>query len=757
MANVHLAFLGPPTIELDGAPVRFDTRKAVALIAYLAVIGKPVSRDTLVNLLWSRYGRAEGHGALRRTLSTIRSSLGREFIDAEREAICLSESADTWIDLLRCKELLDLARSHPHRQQAICRACLPLLLEAAKLYQGEFLLGFTLKDSAEFDDWQLFTTEKYRLEASQVLERLVLCCAAAGDIGSAISYAQERLGLDPLDEKAHATLMRLFAWDGNRAAAKHQFEKCRQLLEKELNSPPREETVQLAEWIAQGNLPQRPSFTEEAAETAPANHKEPGAATPHAPASLSRTRIAVLPLANISADPKDEYFADGLTEELISAVSNIGGLKTISRASTMRFKSTNKSVTEIAAELHVAAVVEGSVRKAGDRVRISIHLVDVRDDEHLWSQDYDRQLEDIFAIQSDIADKVARALRIHILDQERERIDRRATRNLTSYNLYLKGLHERAEGTEDSYISAIRYFQEALKEDPGFALAHAGLADCYGSLFRPGDLVEEEAYLSPRDSFLKAEEYARSALALDNSVAEAHATLGAVMTAYYYDQAGAEAEFKRALELNPNYGKVSSSYGVYLACMRRLDEAVAEIDRAQELNPLALDVTSCAATIFGCAHQFERSVEACERMFRIDKDFLPAYRNLAEAYYHKSRFEDASSVLEKALPISHGDALVKAHLAFSYARSERTGKARSLLTELREESKTKYVPPIAFALAHCGLHENAQAIEWLGKACEERAGSAVLSVNVRPMWTSLHSEPAFARLLGKMGLPANAG
>ena len=144
-------------------------------------------------------------------------------------------------------------------------------------------------------------------------------------------------------------------------------------------------------------------------------------------------------------------------------------------------------------------------------------------------------------------------------------------------------------------------------------------------------------------------------------------------------------------------------------------------------------------------------------MFRIDKDFLPAYRNLAEAYYHKSRFEDASSVLEKALPISHGDALVKAHLAFSYARSERTGKARSLLTELREESKTKYVPPIAFALAHCGLHENAQAIEWLGKACEERAGSAVLSVNVRPMWTSLHSEPAFARLLGKMGLPANAG
>jgi TolB-like protein len=747
MARVRLAFLGPPAVELDGAPVHFDTRKAVALLAYLSVIGRPVSRDTLVTLLWSPYGRAEGHSALRRTLSTLRSALGDEFLDAEREAVSLTESPDTWIDLSRCKELLALAGGHAHAQQTICRRCLPLLKEAARLYRGEFLLGFTLKDSVDFDDWQLFTTEKYRLEATQILDRLVLCTAAAGDYQSALGYAHERLGLDPLDEAAHATLMRLYAWEGNRAAARHQFEECRRLLEKELKDEPQQETVRLAESIAQGRMSDPPSFADESQRKV-----QKSAAQAPAESQTTKKRIAVLPLANISPDPKDEYFADGLTEELISAVSNIGGLKTISRASAMRFKSTNKSVTEIAAELHVGAVVEGSVRKAGDRVRISIHLVDVHDDEHLWSQDYDRQLEDIFAIQSDIADKVARSLRIHILDQERERIDRRATRNLTSYNLYLKGLHERAEGTEDSYISAIRYFQEALKDDPGFALAHAGLADCYGSLFRPGDLVEEESYLSPRDSFLKAEEYARSALALDNSVAEAHATLGAVMTAYYYDQAGAEREFKRALELNPNYGKVSSSYGVYLACVGRLDEAVAEIARAQELNPLALDVTSCAATIYGCAHQFERSVEACERMLRIDKDFLPAYRNLAEAYYHESRFEDAIRVLEKALPFSHGDALVKAHLAFSYARSERTEKAHILLTELREESKRKYVPPVAFALVHCGLHENAQAIEWLGKAYEERAGSAVLSVNVRPMWASLRSESAFAHLLEKMGL-----
>jgi DNA-binding SARP family transcriptional activator len=197
MAKVRLAFLGPPSIELDGNPVHLDTRKAIALMAYLSVIGKPVSREALVNLLWSRYGRAEGHAALRRTLSTLRIALGREVIDAEREAVSLPELPDIWIDLSRFRESLALSMSHAHGQPAICRQCLPVLSEAAKLYRGDFLLGFTLKDSVEFDDWQFFTTEKYRLEAVQVLDRLALCSAAAGDFRSAIGHAHERLGLEP--------------------------------------------------------------------------------------------------------------------------------------------------------------------------------------------------------------------------------------------------------------------------------------------------------------------------------------------------------------------------------------------------------------------------------------------------------------------------------------------------------------------------------------------------------------------------------
>src|SRR5208337_56126 len=209
-------------------------------------------------------------------------------------------------------------------------------------------------------------------------------------------------------------------------------------------------------------------------------------------------------------------------------------------------------------ELHVGAVVEESVRKSGNHVRINVQLVDVRTDEHLWSQSYDRQLEDIFAIQSDIASQVAQALQVHVRAQERERIEKKATRSIESYNLYLKGLHDRAKGTEDGYRSAIGYFEQALAEDPKFALAYAGLAECY-------DLMGDEGYMRPTDAFLKAEELARKALDLDDSLAEAHATLGAVMKSYYYDQSAADAEFRRAMDLNPSYGKVCNSYGVYLA------------------------------------------------------------------------------------------------------------------------------------------------------------------------------------------------
>ncbi len=455
-------------------------------------------------------------------------------------------------------------------------------------------------------------------------------------------------------------------------------------------------------------------------------------------------RIAVLPLSSISPDSNDDYFADGMTEELISTVSKISELRTISSTSAMRYKGSGMTVGEIANELNVGAVLEGSVRKAGNRLRINVQLIDVQKDEHLWSQSYDRELEDIFAIQTDVASKVAEALQVHLLVQEKSRIDKRATSNMESYTLYLKGLNYRGERTEDGYKKAVRYFEDALKRDSKFPLAYAGIADCYARM-------GEDGTLSPRESFPKAKEYATKAIELDGSLAEAHATLGGVLEEYYFDQTGAEEEFRLALNYNPNYGRVCHSYGAHLACMGRLDEAITEIGRAQELNPLALEVNECAAVIFNCANQFDRSVEACEEMLRIDENYFPAYQDLAEAFLEKSKFEDAIRVLQKAVSISGGAATVKGRLGFAYARAGREEDARKILQELEEASKEKYVSPVAFAIVHCGLGENIQAVDWLKKAYEERAGG-LLSIKVRPMWANLHSELGFKQLVESLGL-----
>jgi len=263
MASVRLAFLGPPLIEVDGSPVHLDTRKATALLAYLSVSAEPVSREVLVTLLWSRYGRAGGHAALRRTLSTLRTAVGREILDTRRETAGLLGASGAWTDIAELRELLARCEGHGHERRAACPRCLPLLVQASRLFRGEFLSGFTLKDSIDFDDWQFFTTDRLRRDAAHVLGRLATCHAAAGDFPAAIDCARRRLELDHLDESAHAALMQLHAWDGNRAAARQQFDECRRMLREELDSPPQESTERLAQSIARGQLPPPPRFAEE--------------------------------------------------------------------------------------------------------------------------------------------------------------------------------------------------------------------------------------------------------------------------------------------------------------------------------------------------------------------------------------------------------------------------------------------------------------------------------------------------------------
>jgi len=461
-------------------------------------------------------------------------------------------------------------------------------------------------------------------------------------------------------------------------------------------------------------------------------------------ASKSTRRIAVLPLANISPDPNDEYFADGMMEELISAISKIGELRVISRTSVMKYRGASKTVGQISRELGVGTVLEGSVRKSGDKVRITVQLIDGRTDEHLWSQSYDREVKDVFEIQSDIAQRVAGALKVQLVAKERQSIEKKATQDIEAYTLYLKGLHYRGERTGEGLKKAIEYFEEALRKDPNFALAYAAMADCYAGL---GD----DGTLPPDESFPKAKQLAMKALELDESIPEAHATLGSVLEDYYWDLSGAEREFERAVGQNPNYGKICHCYGVHLACMGRLDEAVVEISRAQEANPLALDVNDCAASIFTWANQYDRALETCRTMLRIDEEYFPAYEKMGGIYLEKSMFKDAIETTEKALTISKGASSVKARLGYAYALSGEAEKARKILKELKNKSGQRYVSPVSVALVLSGLGEKEEALRWLERAYDERSGG-LLSMKVSPTWSSLRSEPGFVQLLNKIGL-----
>lgn len=465
---------------------------------------------------------------------------------------------------------------------------------------------------------------------------------------------------------------------------------------------------------------------------------------PLTPSTSVKHRIAVLPFASISPDPNDEYFADGLTEELISVVSKVGDLRVISRTSAMRYKGTSKAVGEIAQELGVGVVLEGSVRKATNKLRIAVQLIDVHKDEHLWSQSYDRELRDVFDIQSDVARRVVEALEVHLLAKEKQQIEKKPTESVEAYTLYLKGLHYRAEGTQAGIERAIRYFEEAAARDARFAMAYAALADCYA-------ILGTESQAPPKESFAKAKDFATKALELDDNIAEAHATLGLVLEDFYLDLQGAEREFRHALGLNPSYGKVCRSYGAHLACMGRLDEAITEIKRAQELNPLALDVNECAAVIYNCADQYDEAVDACQRMLELDPNHFPALQFLAETYMNKSMFKDAIEVLHKALAISNGAPTVKGRLGYAYARSGKKPEAERILRELMEDLKRKYVTPVAIAMVHCGLGNNDQALKWLERAYEERP-DALLSLKLRPIWAGLRPDPRFSNLLQRLGL-----
>jgi len=452
--------------------------------------------------------------------------------------------------------------------------------------------------------------------------------------------------------------------------------------------------------------------------------------------------VAVLPFLNLSADAENEYFADGITEDVIAQLSKIRALKVISRTSVMQFKKREQSLREIGATLEATTLLEGSVRRVGDRVRIVAQLIDVETDQGLWAETYDRELTDLFVIQTDVALHIAAALRAELSRDETIRIRKEPTRDLEAYQLYLQGRHYFIRYSEDGLRRGIEYFERAIARDADYAMAHVGLAQAYTELGEIGALRADEACRRGKEAVVRA-------LAIDSELGEAHCMLAFVKFVGDFDWAGAEQEFKRALELTPGNADTYDLYGRLCAALERYDEAIAMQKRAQELDPLAHRVDLATALLRAGLH--DEALQRAERAIELDPHNARGHATVAWAFVKQDQYEKGLAHLETAVSLSSGDTLWLAQLGQVYGMGGHVDKAREVLRQLEVRSQQKYVSPYHMAYVYTGLGDQERAMDYLERAYEDRAG-AVYGIKGSFLFTTLHSHPRFTALLRKMNL-----
>jgi TolB-like protein/Tfp pilus assembly protein PilF len=461
-------------------------------------------------------------------------------------------------------------------------------------------------------------------------------------------------------------------------------------------------------------------------------------------AARARIRsLAVLPLENLSGDAGQEYFADGMTAELITELAKIGSLRVISRTSSMRYKRARKSLADIARELNIDAVVEGEVLKTERRVRITAQLIEAATDRHLWAETYDRDLRDAVELQGEVTQSIATAIRTKVTPEERARLGRNHRVNPESYEAYLKGRFFWNKRTESGLKKSIEYFKSAMKQDPGYALAYAALADSY-------EIVGSHDLPPISEAYLKAEAAARKALELDSSLGEAHTVLAGVTYELKRDWRGAETEFKRAIELSPGYATAYQRYSTFLTMMGRHEESLAAIHKAQALDPLSAAIKSGVGNRLLLAHRYDEAVEQFLTALEMDPSFSLAHNYLGLAYQAKGNHEKAIDELRKAALLD-GRAELLASLGHGYAVGGHARNARSILKDLEEQSKRGYVPPYQIAIVYAGLGEKGRAYEWLAKSCQDQ-DVFFIRLNVDPQLDNLRSDPRFQDLLRCAGL-----
>ena len=468
--------------------------------------------------------------------------------------------------------------------------------------------------------------------------------------------------------------------------------------------------------------------------------------SPKATPPPGKIMLAVLPFENLSGDPEQEYFSDGITEEMISRLGNLQPerLGVIARTSAMAYKNTKKHVDEIARELGVDYLLEGSVRRSPDRVRITAQLIQARDQTHLWAENYERVLADVFAVQSEVAEKVSASLALRLLPERRAALSRPPTESPEAHEAYVKGRYQWEKRGKESLEKSIEYFNQAIRIDPGYALAYAGLADSYW-------ILGNHAHVSPREAFPKAKEAAQTALKIDKNLPEAHVTLGG-LARDEWDFRTSEKLLRRAVELNPNYAYAHQGLAFTLTFFERHDEAIAEIKLAQKLDPLAPRISANVGYLLYLARRYDDAIAELQKAIKMEPRHDATYVYLGLTYLQTREYGEAIAAFRQVRSLAKEDVFSAIMLGCALAASGRRSEAEELATEITGRSKREYVSQYELSKLHLALGDREQALHILQHAFEAR-DPRMIYIKVDPELDPLRSDPRFQELLRRMNFP----
>jgi DNA-binding SARP family transcriptional activator len=626
-SSIEIHLLGPFRVFVDDQAIderRFTRRKPKQLLKLLAL--QPhhqLLREQAMEFLWPESDPESAANNLHKAIHLARHALepslksvaDSHFILTQGPHVLLKAPGELWIDV----------EEFERRAAATSKSADLKGFEAAcKLYEGDLL------SEDLYEDWAAPRREQLSKTYQELLAKLATLYEERAEHKQAIDLLSELAATDSSNEETHRRLMRLYAVTGNKHQALRQYDLCRQILQQEFGVAPEPSTRTLHQQIVSGQV-------------VPLS----AARATGSQADTTGNSLAILPLVNASADANAEYLSDGITESVINNLSQLPGLTVMAWNTVSRFKGSKTDPQVAGRALGVRAVLTGRVLELGDRLVIKTELVSVADGSQLWGESYNRQLADIFVIEEEISREISDKLRLKLTGDEQRRLAKRYTDNLEAYHAYLKGRYYWNKRTDKDVRRGLEYFKQAIDRDPCYALAYAGLADSYIILGMFG-----LSSLSPGEAFPKAKEAAVKALEIDDTLAEAHASLALALGQHDWDWANAEGEFKRAIELKPTYATAHHWYAfVYLTAMGRLEEAIAEESRAQELEPLSLIISTNLGTLLYLARRYDEATDQYRKAFELDANFTIAHWMLGLVYEQKSMFAESIVEFQKAVAL----------------------------------------------------------------------------------------------------------